>query len=340
MNTWWTERSLISPALLHTKLCVGAGHKGALEARNGASSVASQKSLRDCIKFRNNAIKALNELLQNPATAAAESTVLTVGSIVTIETINAEFAALRTHMKGLATLIELAGGLDAFDYMTLSSVYHAVSGYAALEHKRPIIPMSAKFRSEVLYEPAIFHPSPDDDYALGFAIPPNIASLGSRFAASSPWYTEVSPSLKGFLTIFTRLIQHFELGKVYPDLTINDDVNPPLRYSIIIYLWACVSHLQSLPIVRHMVENFKHILAPRVPYLLEAAPDLLFWMLVLGVLASKGNKNTHSWFLLHAAHAARHLGLRDGNQARRLLGEFFYTDQPEDLGRGLRSNIK
>ncbi|KAL3474090.1 hypothetical protein BJX99DRAFT_232390 [Aspergillus californicus] len=363
MNTWWTERSLISPALLHTKLCIGAGHKAALESRNGVSSVASQKSLRDCIKFRTNAIRALNDLLQDPVTAVAESTVLIVGSIVTIETINAEFAALQTHMKGLATLIELAGGIDAFEYMTLSSVYHAVSGYAALQNKPPIIPMSAKFRSQVLHEPAIFHQRPDDDYAIGFVIPPYIATLGSRFAASSPWYTEVSPSLKDFLTIFTRLIQHFELGKAYPEIVgptdndlfpifqhdflsaipannptshkMNDYINPPLRYSIIIYLWACVSHLQSLPIVRHMVETFKHILAPRVPYLLVAAPDLLLWMLVLGVLASKGNKNTHSWFVLHSAHVGRRLGLSDRNQARRLLGEFFYTDQPEDLGEGL-----
>jgi hypothetical protein len=85
MNTWWTERSLVSPALLHTKLCVGAGHKAALESRSGVSPVTSQRSFRDCIKFRTNAIRALNELLQDPVTAVAESTVLTVGSIVTIE---------------------------------------------------------------------------------------------------------------------------------------------------------------------------------------------------------------------------------------------------------------
>lgn len=84
-----------------------------------------------------------------------------------------------------------------------------------------------------------------------------------------------------------------------------------------------------------MVETFKHILAPRVPYLLVAAPDLLLWMLVLGMLASKGNKNTHSWFVLHSAHVARRLGLSDRNQARHLLGAFFYADQPEDLGEAL-----
>ncbi|KAF3401663.1 hypothetical protein F1880_009981 [Penicillium rolfsii] len=363
MNTWWTERSLISPALLHTKLCIGAGHKAALESRTGVSSAASQKTLRDSIKSRTNAIRALNDLLQDPVTAVAESTVLTVGSIVTIETMNAEFVALQTHMKGLATLIKLAGGLDVFEYMTLSSVYHAVSGYAALTNEPPIIPMSARFRSEVLHEPAIFHPSPDDDYAIGFVIPSYIATLGSRFAASSSWFKEVSPSLKKFLAIFTRLIQHFELGKTYPEIVgptdndlfpifqhdflsaihannptsqkTNDYINLPLRYSIIIYLWACVSHLQSLPIVRHMVETFKHILAPQVPYLLVAAPDLLFWMLCLGVLASTGNKNNHSWFVLQSAYVARRIGLSDRNQARRLLAEFFYTDQPGDMGEGL-----
>jgi hypothetical protein len=245
----------------------------------------------------------------------------------------------------------------------VANVTSAVSGYAALQNKPPIIPMSAKFRSQVLHEPAIFHPRPDDDYEIGFVIPPYIATLGSRFAASSPWYTEVSTSLKDFLTIFTRLIQHFELGKAYPEIVgptdndlfpifqhdflsaipannptsheMNDYINPPLRYSIILYLWACVSNLQSLPIVRHMVETFKHILAPRVHCLLVAAPDLLLWMLVIGVLASKGNKNTHSWFVLHSAHVARRLGLSDRNQARHLLREFFYTDQPGELGEAL-----
>lgn len=85
MNTWWTERSLISTALLYTKLCVGAGHKAGLESRSGVSSEASRKSLGDCIKFRTSAIRALNDLLQDPVTAVAESTVLTVASIVTVE---------------------------------------------------------------------------------------------------------------------------------------------------------------------------------------------------------------------------------------------------------------
>jgi hypothetical protein len=135
-------------------------------------------------------------------------------------------------MKGLATLAELAGGLDALEHMTVSSIYQyntplmfipfaanapsAVTVYAALQNEPPIIPMSAKFRSEILQEPAIFYRRPDA-YAIGFVIPPYIATLGSRFA-SSRWYTEVSPSLKYFLPIFTRLIQHFELGKAYPEL--------------------------------------------------------------------------------------------------------------------------
>jgi hypothetical protein len=84
MNTWWTDRSLISPALLHTKLYIAAGHKAALESHNGVS-VASQKSLRDCLKFRTNAIRALNDLLRDPVTAVAESTVLAVGSIGAVE---------------------------------------------------------------------------------------------------------------------------------------------------------------------------------------------------------------------------------------------------------------
>jgi hypothetical protein len=76
------------------------------------------------------------------------------------------------------------------------------------------------------------------------------------------------------------------------------------------------------------------LLAPRIPYLLVIAPDLLFWMLVIGGLGSKGY-STHSWFVDHTAYVAQHVGLSDRHQARRLLGEFFYADQPEDMGAGL-----
>jgi hypothetical protein len=75
----------MSPGQLYTKLCLAAGHKAALESCNGVSSIASQRSLRDCLQFRTNAVRILNDLLQDPVTAVAESTVLLVGSIVTIE---------------------------------------------------------------------------------------------------------------------------------------------------------------------------------------------------------------------------------------------------------------
>ncbi|KAJ4222578.1 hypothetical protein NW757_014413 [Fusarium falciforme] len=79
--------------------------------------------MRDSLHLRGNTLKTLNDLLQDPTKAVAESTTLIVASLVAIEAVDANFGALEAHTKGLKRLIHLMGGIDALDHMTLSKIY-------------------------------------------------------------------------------------------------------------------------------------------------------------------------------------------------------------------------
>jgi hypothetical protein len=85
MSIFWSRNAVVSPALLQTFLFLAATHKAALESNQGVSSQVIQKSFRDSIRFRVNAIRTLNDLLQDPTAAAAESTIMLVGAIMSFE---------------------------------------------------------------------------------------------------------------------------------------------------------------------------------------------------------------------------------------------------------------
>jgi hypothetical protein len=85
MSGWWWQQAVASPALLQTLLFLSAGHKAALESEKGVCIQTQQKCMEDSIRLRIMAINNLNSLLGNPATAMAESTILLVGAIITIE---------------------------------------------------------------------------------------------------------------------------------------------------------------------------------------------------------------------------------------------------------------
>jgi hypothetical protein len=75
-----------------------------------------------------------------------------------------------------------------------------------------------------------------------------------------------------------------------------------------------------------MVEHLKQSLDD-ITYYQDTAPDLLFWILLLGGMASRGHRS-HPWFVFQLAEVAHSLALKEWLDVRALLGEFFYTDQP------------
>lgn len=85
MSIWWWQKAIAQPALLQALLFLSAGHQAALECNNGVSSTAVQKSIKDSIRLRGDAIGNLKNILQDPIQAVGESNTLIVASLLAIE---------------------------------------------------------------------------------------------------------------------------------------------------------------------------------------------------------------------------------------------------------------
>ncbi|KAL2841027.1 hypothetical protein BJY01DRAFT_217937 [Aspergillus pseudoustus] len=346
MSILWSHNAVVSPGLLQTFLFLAAAHKSALESGNGVSLQVAQRSFRDAIQFRVNAIRTLNDLLQHPVTAAADSTIMLVGSIMAFEGLNAEFEALEAHMKGLAALIDLRTGLDTLSHLALEKIYYSDVINAALRNTRPRFPMLPKFRSGILQEARMFHLAAASDYASD--TPACLSSLGTRFSTAA-WASELDPSMKYTIGVCRRLLLHIEIANRFPNVvmpTDNDlyllfqhhlvsldypphptDLNEPIRQTVLICLYVRVMHLQSFPIMHHMTNALRDTLFCRLPYFKSAAPDLLFWILFIGGIASHGYP-PHPWFVAHLRDMAAQLGLEQWDNAQHVLAGFFYMGQP------------
>jgi hypothetical protein len=97
-------------------------------------------------------------------------------------------------------------------------------------------------------------------------------------------------------------------------------------------------HFQTLPIMQKMVDALRECLlfsgtatVPALTGIKQAAPEVLFWILFTGGLASQGHEG-HSWFVDQARDLAGDLGLCEWGDGREILGRFFYTEQPEEQG--------
>lgn len=175
-----------------------------------------------------------------------------------------------------------------------------------------------------------------------------LAPLGTRFAITSNWYNELHFSMKTLVEVFRRIVRHFEIAKLQPNVIMtndtdllvllkhrlvslsythaSNDLNEPLRHSLLIYTYLRMGHFQTFKLMRYMVEALGQSLVPRLSYFRVTAPDLLFWIVFIGGMASQGY-SCHRWFVGNVADMAHRLGLEEWNKVRAVLGEFFYTDR-------------
>ncbi|KAL2825241.1 hypothetical protein BJY01DRAFT_230237, partial [Aspergillus pseudoustus] len=210
---WW-QKAITQPALLRALLFFTAGHQATLESNNGISQTA-QKSLRDSLQLRGGALQTLNDIMRDPIKAVAESTTLVVASLVAMEAVGANFVALEAHQQGLKRLMHLIGSLDGFEHFTLSKVYQSDVKSAALKNTRPIFTISPKWRDEIL-------PMRTNE---GLPLPESLSRLGCAFF-TSPWSSQLDPTIIAFLRIAQRLILHYETAQTYPEVIQPTDNDP------------------------------------------------------------------------------------------------------------------
>ncbi|KAL2812616.1 hypothetical protein BJX63DRAFT_443402 [Aspergillus granulosus] len=398
ISTYWWRHAITQPALLQALLFLAAGHQASLQLSNKSSSQeVALKALRDSLHSRGDSLRLLQNIIQDPAWAVAESTGLTIATLVTIEAVNANFTAVEAHMKGLKRLIQVFGGLERANHMFLSKIYLSDIKAAALTNTRPIFPIIPKWRNGILQHAKLFrfdpntHTSggrPESEFELSLIAASRERSMtlgGSVFTA--PWFAGLSASMRTFLHVFARLMLYYEEAVRNPALVmdtdndlyilfehqllatryrypatmymqpglsgaLDDDTNEmalrvnssspldePLRLTLLIYLTTRMWHLQPFPAMAYITASLRDTLAITlldpdpgtnttsvIYHLNTVAPDLLFWVLFVGGTASQGY-TPRSWFADNLALPVRSLGLKDWGEARKVLGDFFWSDQ-------------
>ncbi|CEL10658.1 hypothetical protein ASPCAL13774 [Aspergillus calidoustus] len=341
MGMWWWQEAITQPALLLTILFLSAGHQASLEMHNGVDPLVAEKTFRNCLRLRGRVLGTLKDIMEDPKKAVAEATALIIASLASGETVNANFEALEIHMKGLQRLVHLLGGVEAIDHGALAKIYECDVRSATLKNTRPVFAMSSRFRSEILQHAKFFHTQEP------LAIPRRLSQLGQSFFKAL-WYTQLDSSVRAYTQILHRLIIHYEEAQVCPSLitpTDNDlflvfehqllsasytsrpdDPHEPLRLSFLLYVNLRIWHFQGIPLTQYPAAALRASLEASLAHILKVAPDLLFWILWMGGLASRGAE-CYAWFVENLRTVANQLGLQNWVAARILLGGFFYTDQ-------------
>ncbi|KAL2844503.1 hypothetical protein BJY01DRAFT_235269 [Aspergillus pseudoustus] len=354
MGQYMFQNAIALPALLSLYMFFAATHVAMLDSKSGHSSETMAHSLQ----IRGDALKYLNDLLQDSTNGLAESTVITVASFVTIEVLLVSFFflacmgnrdAVDAHLGGLKRVVRLLGGFDALSHMALFKLYQCDVKAAALKGSHPIFPMTPRFKNAIVFGCEVFDPSNCSQ------TPPAFLTLGIRFFRSS-WFSSLTQQIRASVEIFRRLIIYFEQAAQKPEQSMvtdndllvatehhlhslrfepNQDLNEPLRLCLLIYMNIRVWRLWGLPIMSSLAASVRESL--NLSLFQNFAPDLVFWMLFMGGMAAQGDRSD-GWYVDRLAETRVLLGVTDWAQARGILVEYFYTDQPgmtaaEDLWR-------
>jgi hypothetical protein len=205
----------------------------------------------------------------------------------------------------------------------------------------PKLDMCAKFQSRVLKESAFFKAN---NHFM------QTSTLGTRFFSAS-WSTEIHPVFKSIITSYQQLISYYESFNdvdVEPMSVENDCLlflsyrllslphhcpltpfEETLRLSIMTYSCVRIWNLYGIPCLGRLVEMLRKSLFNSFYVFQSTAPDLLFWVLFMGSLASRGTKSS-PWFLVHLTDVAEQLGLKDWASAASLLESFLFVSRHSD----------
>lgn len=210
-----------------------------------------------------------------------------------------------------------------------------------MSNSMPVLDMCAKFQRRVLKESAFFKSK--NRFTENSA-------LGTRFFDAS-WSTEIHPTFKSIISSFQQIISYYESFAnvdVEPMSVENDcllflcyrlmslpfqvSLTPfeeTLRLSITAYTCVRIWTLYGIPCLERLVEMLRNSLFTSLSALQSTAPDLLFWILFTGSLASRAMKS-HSWFLERLTDVADQLSIREWDRAVSLLEKFFFKCRPSD----------
>lgn len=203
--------------------------------------------------------------------------------------------------------------------------------------------MCAKFENRVLEQSTIIK-------ASNRATNTKASTFGARFF-NAPWSNEIQPKLKSLISWYQQLVSYYEnLSTISAEpMSVENDcliylthrlLSLPheisltpfeeiVRLSILVYSSIRVWSLYGMPCLEVLVETLRHSLCKSYRTLQSTKSDLLFWILFMGSLASRGME-CHSWFLAHLVDVADQLSLEGWGSAMSVLQGFLFVCRSSD----------
>ncbi|KAL4968412.1 uncharacterized protein BDV14DRAFT_197189 [Aspergillus stella-maris] len=341
MSAFWWQRSSDDPALIQAILGTSAWHQSCLRQATGTCAAVASKSAMDSIQLRSRSMKSLQHVLGNLAEAFLETTILTIAKLICVESGTAKLDAVSAHVSGLIRLVHLRGGLDNLEDTTITTIYSGDYVRGLLTGSPPAFPMSSAWKNRLIEQSRISKGTRENSIT---EIP------GLRFF-TSPWSRDLDPTMKSLLRLFQRLtllIKPTEYEDCTGTLADNNLVilaghqllslffsgalarfQESLRLAMVVYSAFRIFDLQFMPNSRIIVDDLDRTLHSSFPMLKDKAPDLLFWILFVGGLASQ-DLDCHDWFVVRLAEVAECLEIYDWITALSLLRQFFFVIRPAE----------
>lgn len=170
--------------------------------------------------------------------------------------------------------------------------------------------------------------------------------LGTRFF-NSPWSCNICPELISILLSLQEFISYYEyqlfkgsawqsigndyliilMLRLYKPVTECSHIafQESLRLSTMVYCMIRIWNSKGLPCLAVLSSNLRQRLDYSYTELHLTAPDLLFWILFTGALASQTPPiSSHTWFVERLAELADELCLVDWDNAAHLLQGYFF----------------
>lgn len=215
----------------------------------------------------------------------------------------------------------------------------------AIASPQPVFNFSRAWEAKVLSQSAILVADNDST---------KHSSLGARLF-DSPWSRKIHPDLKSTLQALQKLINYYEdhlsgdFARHYNPI-VNDYLNvlilrlyspvgecshmafqESLRLSTIVYCLSRICSHQGSPSLAIMVDRLRQSLDHSYLDLHVMAPDLLFWILFMGGLASdKPLVSSQAWFVEPLAVLADELSLAHWHSAVQVLQGYFFFPRAND----------
>lgn len=338
MATCFFRKALDQPALAETMLFLSASSHTANLVTRGAAASEVRKSFRDMIQLRSRVMKSLQEIIMRPSEVQTELTVAVIANLLCVEAAQGNLEEVDAHVAGLKGIIDVLGGLEVLGDWAITTIYCCDLMRGLLLDSPPVFDLLPNWALKTQNGCAYFK-----SYNPSF-------SVGERFF-SSTWSPNIPPQLQSIIQSFQQVIPCFESMADLESRTLTfendyllllmhqlyslpydyplEPLHNTIRLSVMIYAVVRIWKLEGKPGTECLVQRYRQSIEKGLDYLERTAPDLLFWALFLSSLASLGLPS-HGWCLVNVRKAAVQLGLKNWNDAKRVLEDFFFVCRPRN----------